>query len=214
MTENVCYFSLTPLQQKNVVLLQHRHDSSHSTTCHLTDKNVTRFTVSRITPWKLGVASSVFTLSPDGGGQLYAQATVPTWKNNTLTACIRLWGAPEPVGALETKQCLLFQRIEARFFGCSTLNPVNTPYVTSCSFGARDRGLCYISINIAEGLNNDWPTRWHLLYYILLNMFQTLIRPSEDGRINVWNMLSNMFQTLIRPSEDGRINVWNMLSNI
>jgi len=27
-------------------------------------------------------------------------------------------------------------------------------------------------------LNNGWPTRWHLLYYLLLNMFQTLIRPS------------------------------------
>ena len=26
-------------------------------------------------------------------------------------------------------------------------------------------------------LNKGWPTRWHLLYYILLNMFQTLIRP-------------------------------------
>ena len=25
------------------------------------------------------------------------------------------------------------------------------------------------------------PTRWHLLYYILLNMFQTLIRPSSGA---------------------------------
>ena len=30
-------------------------------------------------------------------------------------------------------------------------------------------------------LNNGWPTRWHLLYYILLNMFQTLIRPSSGA---------------------------------
>ena len=28
-------------------------------------------------------------------------------------------------------------------------------------------------------MNKGWPTRWHLLYYILLNMFQTLIRPSS-----------------------------------
>jgi len=26
-----------------------------------------------------------------------------------------------------------------------------------------------------------WPTRWHLLYYLLLNMFQTLIRPSSGA---------------------------------
>ena len=30
-------------------------------------------------------------------------------------------------------------------------------------------------------LNKGWPTRWHLLYYILLNMFQTLIRPSSGA---------------------------------
>jgi len=30
-------------------------------------------------------------------------------------------------------------------------------------------------------LNKGWPTRWHLLYYILLNMFQTLIRPSSGS---------------------------------
>ena len=30
-------------------------------------------------------------------------------------------------------------------------------------------------------LNNGWPTKWHLLYYILLNMFQTLIRPSSGA---------------------------------
>ena len=30
-------------------------------------------------------------------------------------------------------------------------------------------------------LNKDWPTRWHLLYYLLLNMFQTLIRPSSGA---------------------------------
>ena len=28
-------------------------------------------------------------------------------------------------------------------------------------------------------LNKGWPTTWHLLYYLLLNMFQTLIRPSS-----------------------------------
>ena len=30
-------------------------------------------------------------------------------------------------------------------------------------------------------LNNGWPTRRHLLYYILLNMLQTLIRPSSGA---------------------------------
>jgi len=30
-------------------------------------------------------------------------------------------------------------------------------------------------------LNKGWPTRWHLLYYILLNMIQTLIRPSSGA---------------------------------
>jgi len=35
--------------------------------------------------------------------------------------------------------------------------------------------------NTTVCLNNGWPTRWHLLYYILLNMFQTLIRPSSGA---------------------------------
>ena len=30
-------------------------------------------------------------------------------------------------------------------------------------------------------LNKGWPTRWNLLYYLLLNMFQTLIRPSSGA---------------------------------
>jgi len=30
-------------------------------------------------------------------------------------------------------------------------------------------------------LNKGRPTRWHLLYYLLLNMFQTLIRPSSGA---------------------------------
>ena len=50
MTDNVYYLSLTLFQQKSSVLVQRRHDSSHSTMCHLADKNVTRFTVSGITP--------------------------------------------------------------------------------------------------------------------------------------------------------------------
>ena len=32
-----------------------------------------------------------------------------------------------------------------------------------------------------QHLNKGWPTRWHLLYYLLLNMFQTLIRPSSGA---------------------------------
>ena len=30
-------------------------------------------------------------------------------------------------------------------------------------------------------LNKGRPTRWHLLYYLLLNVFQTLIRPSSGA---------------------------------
>jgi hypothetical protein len=63
MTDNVCYISLTPFQQKRVVLVQRRrHDSSLSTMCYLTDKNVTRFTVSGITPRKLCCSSQRFYL--------------------------------------------------------------------------------------------------------------------------------------------------------
>ena len=62
MTDNVCYLSLTSFQQKRAVLVQRCHDSSHSTMCHLTDKNVTRFTVSGITPWKLCCNSQLFYL--------------------------------------------------------------------------------------------------------------------------------------------------------
>ena len=36
-------------------------------------------------------------------------------------------------------------------------------------------------LNYISFLNRGWPTRWHLLYYILLNMFQTLIRPSSGA---------------------------------
>jgi len=33
----------------------------------------------------------------------------------------------------------------------------------------------------SQYLNKVWPTRCHLLYYLLLNMFQTLIRPSSGA---------------------------------
>ena len=39
--------------------------------------------------------------------------------------------------------------------------------------------LCVLDRASSWYLNKGWPTRWHLLYYILLNMFQTLIRPSS-----------------------------------
>ena len=35
-------------------------------------------------------------------------------------------------------------------------------------------------INYHHCLNKSWPTRWHMLYYILPNMFQTLIRPFQE----------------------------------
>ena len=43
------------------------------------------------------------------------------------------------------------------------------------------RILCILDRASSWYLNNGWPTRWHLLYYILLNMFQTLIRPSSGA---------------------------------
>ena len=41
--------------------------------------------------------------------------------------------------------------------------------------------LCVLDRASSWYLNKGWPTRWHLLYYILLNMFQTLIRPSSGA---------------------------------
>jgi len=40
---------------------------------------------------------------------------------------------------------------------------------------------CVLDHASSWSLNKGWPTRWHLLYYILLNMFQTLIRPSSGA---------------------------------
>jgi len=41
--------------------------------------------------------------------------------------------------------------------------------------------LCALDRASSWYLNKGWPTRWHLVYYILLNMFQTLIRPSSGA---------------------------------
>ena len=41
--------------------------------------------------------------------------------------------------------------------------------------------LCVLDRASSWYLNKDWPTRWHLLYYILFNMFQTLIRPTSGA---------------------------------
>ena len=41
--------------------------------------------------------------------------------------------------------------------------------------------LCLLDRASSWYLNKGWPTRWHLLYYLLLNMFQTLIRPSSGA---------------------------------
>ena len=43
------------------------------------------------------------------------------------------------------------------------------------------RSLCVLDRASSWYLNKGWPTRWHLLYYLLLNMFQTLIRPSSGA---------------------------------
>ena len=44
-----------------------------------------------------------------------------------------------------------------------------------------ERILCVLDRASSWYLNKGWPSRWHLLYYILLNMFQTLIRPSSGA---------------------------------
>jgi len=41
--------------------------------------------------------------------------------------------------------------------------------------------LCVLDRASSWYLHKGWPTGWHLLYYILLNMFQTLIRPSSGA---------------------------------
>jgi len=41
--------------------------------------------------------------------------------------------------------------------------------------------LCVLDRALSWYLNKGWPTRWHLLHYLLLNMFQTLIRPSSGA---------------------------------
>jgi len=41
--------------------------------------------------------------------------------------------------------------------------------------------LCVLDRASSWYLNKGWPTGWHLLYYILLNMFQTLIRRSSGA---------------------------------
>jgi len=41
--------------------------------------------------------------------------------------------------------------------------------------------LCVLDRASSLYLNKGWPARWHLLYYLLLNMFQTLIRPSSGA---------------------------------
>ena len=41
--------------------------------------------------------------------------------------------------------------------------------------------LCVLDRASYWYLNKGWPNRWHLLYYLLLNMFQTLIRPSPGA---------------------------------
>jgi len=54
--------------------------------------------------------------------------------------------------------------------------------------------LCVLDRASSWYLNKGWPTWWHLLYYLLLNMFRMLIHPSsapEDGCINIRNMLSS-----------------------
>jgi len=41
--------------------------------------------------------------------------------------------------------------------------------------------LCVLDRASSWYSNKGRPTRWHLLYYLLLNMFQTLIRPSSGA---------------------------------
>ena len=41
--------------------------------------------------------------------------------------------------------------------------------------------LCVLDRASSWYLNKGWPTWWHLLYYILLNMFRMLIHPSSGA---------------------------------
>ena len=41
--------------------------------------------------------------------------------------------------------------------------------------------LCVLDRASSSYLNKGWPTRWHLLYCLLIIMFQTLIRPSSGA---------------------------------
>jgi len=52
---------------------------------------------------------------------------------------------------------------------------------SSCYTNMPQCFLCVLDRASSWYLNKGWPTRWHLLYYILLNMFQMLIHPSSGA---------------------------------
>jgi len=53
--------------------------------------------------------------------------------------------------------------------------------ISVCEVNGINWILCVLDRASSWYLNNGWPTRWHLLYYILPDMFQTLIRPSSGA---------------------------------
>jgi len=54
--------------------------------------------------------------------------------------------------------------------------------ISSCVWCRRNvLTYAYWTVHHLDIWKKVWPTRWHLLYYILLNMFQTLIRPSSGA---------------------------------
>jgi len=81
--------------------------------------------------------------------------------------------------------------LQLRYLECRTpyrLKPYASPklkYALVCHTSEEQNAiytiLCVLDRPSSWYLNEGWPTRWHLLYYLLLNMFQTLIRPSSGA---------------------------------
>ena len=110
-----------------------------------------------------------------------ANAIVLQIVNASVCVCVGGWvgggeasrGSKATVTVLETEWRLSLCRRKA----CvkrSALSPFSFLAIQTIILCVLDRASSWY-------LNKGWPTRWHLLYYILLNVFQTLIRPSSGA---------------------------------
>ena len=103
-----------------------------------------------------GLIRSVLSICPLPGASshLYQSFCSPVTENHSvLFRDIFFWGAVH----------------RKRPYVVLSVMSINTTDIKTC--------LCVLNRASSWYLNKGWPTRWHLLYYILLNMFQTLIRP-------------------------------------